>query len=124
MCSKRALLWTHSIYFTTPLGALFMALRVMLPSRAKVGDTIHFSFPNPAGKVISAFDVTINGKRVKDPEIVTTRAPKGGTANFVFHVKEPGIYQFVIAPISDGGARGEPRMNTLEVPHQSLSEPA
>jgi hypothetical protein len=97
-----------------------MALRIMLPSRAKVGDTIHFSFPNAPGKLISAFEVTINGKRVKDPEIVTTRAPDGGRANFVFHVKEPGIYQFEIAPISDDGTRGQPRMNTLEVLAQSV----
>src|SRR5262249_25168607 len=98
-----------------------MALRIMLPTRAKVGDTIHFSFPNSPGKLISAFEVTINGKYVKDPQIVTTRASNGGTANFVFHVKEPGIYHFEIAPISDGGVRGEPRMNTLEVPPQDLA---
>jgi hypothetical protein len=104
----------------TSVGGPPMALRIMLPSRAKVGDTVHFSFPHSPGKLISAFDVTINGKRVKDPEIVTNRAQNGGTANFVFHVREPGIYHFEIAPITEGGGRGEPRMNTLEVAAPSI----
>src|SRR5262245_29014580 len=107
--------WTKSRGFTSPLEAKSMALRIMLPSRAEVGDKVHFSFPNAPGKVISGFEVTINGKRVADPEIVKSGARDTGTANFVFHVKEPGIYHFEIAPIINGGARGEPRLNTLEV---------
>jgi hypothetical protein len=94
----------------------------MLPSRAEVGDKVHFSFPNAPGKVISAFEVTINGKRVEDPELVKTGARDTGTANFVFHAKEPGIYHFEIAPIINGGARGEPRLNTLEVRPSNFSD--
>jgi hypothetical protein len=97
-----------------------MSLRIMLPSRAKVGDTIHFAFPNVPGRAVSAFEVTINGKKFKDPAVLTTRTPNGGTANFVFKVEETGIYHFEIAPIDAAGQRAEPRLNTLEVAAQSI----
>jgi hypothetical protein len=102
------------------LGLIFeelhMALRIMLPSKAKVGDTIHFTFPNSRqpGMTITAFQVTINGKKIDKPEILTTRAPGGGSSSFVFKVTEPGIYQFEITPII-GEAKGVQRFNTLEV---------
>jgi len=93
-----------------------MALRIMLPSKAKVGDTIHFAFPHkrPAGPPISDFEVTVNGKKVDRPEILSTKALAGGATNFVFKIVEPGIYQFQITPIIDG-TKGEPRLTTLEV---------
>ncbi len=91
-----------------------MSLRIMLPSKAKVGDTIHFAFPKSGGKAVSGFEVTINGRRVKEPEILRNRG-QPADAIFVFRVEEPGIYQFAITPISQEGERGEPRMNTLEV---------
>jgi len=31
-----------------------MAVRIMLPSKARVGDTIHFAFPKAPGKVVTA----------------------------------------------------------------------
>jgi hypothetical protein len=98
------------------LEELFMALRIMLPSKAKVGDTIHFNFPNSRlpGMTISAFQVAINGKKIDEPEILTTRAAGGGSSNFVFKACEPGTYQFEITPIR-GGEKGERRLNTLEV---------
>jgi hypothetical protein len=88
----------------------------MLPSVAKVGDTIHFAFPHKraSGNAISGFEVAINGKRIENPEIVVTRALTGEAANFVFRAKEPGIYQFEVTPITEGG-HGQPRRNTLEV---------
>ncbi len=92
-----------------------MSVRIMLPSKARVGDTIHFAFPNAPGKVISDFEVTINGQRVKEPEVLKTRGHPGNAAIFVFKAEQPGIYQFVIIPIGQEGERGEPRMNTLEV---------
>ena len=98
-----------------------MSLRIMLPSRAKVGDTIHFAFPNIPGKVVSAFEVTINGKKIKDPALVTTRASGGGAANFVFRVEEAGTFHFQIAPINEAGEKGDARLNTLEVPAQSFA---
>ena len=90
-----------------------MSLRTMLASKAKVGDTIHFSFPNNSrsGKTISAFEVVINGKRIDKPELLTTR---GGPTNFVFTASAPGTYQFDITPIMQG-EKGERRLNTLEV---------
>jgi hypothetical protein len=92
-----------------------MALRIMLPSKARVGDTIHFAFPNVPGKVINAFHVKINGKSVTEPATIMTRAKGGGAANFVFKVTDPGTYQFEITPIGPAGEKGEPRLNTLEV---------
>jgi hypothetical protein len=90
----------------------------MLPSLAKVGDTIHFSFPRDrlAGKPISAFEVVVNGKKIDQPEVLITRAGRGGTesANFVFNVTEPGVFQFEITPIA-GGEKRPARLNTLEV---------
>ena len=94
-----------------------MALRIMLPSTAKVGDTIHFAFShNPfSGNQISAFEVTINGRKLDEPEVVMTKPKVGGaTANFVFRATEAGTYHFEITPIV-GGKRGQPRLNTLEV---------
>jgi hypothetical protein len=87
-----------------------------LPSKAKVGDTLHFAFPHKrlSGPAISAFEVTVNGKRIDSPEILNTRALAGGSTNFVFKISEPGTYQFQITPIVEG-TRGEPRLNTLEV---------
>ena|SRR5258708_6003195 len=98
-----------------------MALRMMLPSKAKVGDTIHFVFPNPrpAGVKISAFEVTINGKKIDNPETVTTRVVGGGSTNFVFKVSASGTYQLEITPIIEG-KRGEPRLNTLEVENSMI----
>ncbi len=94
-----------------------MALRIMLPSTAKVGDTIHFAFPHSpfSGKKITGFDVKVNGRKVDNPEVVMTK-PKvgGGAANFVFRANEPGIYQFEITPILEG-EKGHARFNTLEV---------
>jgi hypothetical protein len=88
---------------------------MMLPSKAKVGDTMHFVFPTGTANAISGFDVTVNGKRIQDPEVVMKRAPGGNTANLVYNVAEPGIYQFVITPIRQDGAKGEPRLHTIEV---------
>lgn len=100
-----------------------MSLRTMLPSRAKVGDTIHFAFLNVGGKTITGFQVTINGESVSEPETALTHALEGGAANFVFRVKEPGTYQFVITPISEAGEHGQPRLNTLEVATQFAASP-
>jgi hypothetical protein len=92
-----------------------MALRTMLPSKAKVGDTIHFAFPNRRpGPPISAFEVTVNGKQIDRPEMLSTKALSGGSTVFVFKIVEPGTFQFQITPIIDG-MKGEPRLNTLEV---------
>src|SRR5215470_167701 len=91
-----------------------MALRIMLPSKAKVGDTVHFSFANEPGKPIAGFEVTINGKKVSDAQFTVNRA-KGGSATYIYNVTAPGIYQFQITPIGSAGDRGEPRLNTLEV---------
>ena len=93
-----------------------MALRIMFPSTAKVGDTIHFAFPSNrfSGTAISRFDVTINGRKITKPEIVMTTAIKGGAANFVFRAIEPGTYQFAVTPVV-GGKKGQPRLNTLKV---------
>jgi hypothetical protein len=93
-----------------------MALRIMLPSKAKVGDTIHFAFPQKglSGPPISGFEVTVNGKKIDSPEIVSTKALAGGSMNFVYKIHEAGIYQFQITPIVDG-TKGAPRWNTLEV---------
>jgi hypothetical protein len=93
-----------------------MALRTMFPSKAKVGDTIHFSFPHDRfkGEIITAFDVVINGKKVADPELVKANAKGKGSTSFIFKADSPGIYHFEIVPIT-GGERGERRLNTLEV---------
>jgi hypothetical protein len=94
-----------------------VALRTMLPSAARVGDTIHFAFPHPcfSRTPISGFEVTINGRKIAKPEIVMTAVSLGGgAANFVFMANEPGTYQFKIAPIV-GGKKGHSRLNTLEV---------
>jgi hypothetical protein len=94
-----------------------VALRTMLPSAARVGDTIHFAFPHNrlSGTPISGFQVTINGRKIAKPEIVMTSVKLGGgAANFVFRANEPGTYQFEIAPIV-GGKKGHSRLNTLEV---------
>ena len=93
-----------------------MALRTMLPSKARVGDTIHFSFPHPnlKGKRITAFEVIVNGKKISNPEMKMTGAISGGATSFVFHATTAGIYQFEITPLIDGQP-GEPRLNTLEV---------
>ena len=93
-----------------------MALRTMLPSTAKVGDTIHFAFPHKRSSesTISGFEVAINGRKIDNPEIVMTRVPRGEAANFVFSVKEPGIYQFEVTPIT-AGPKSRPRLNTVEV---------
>jgi hypothetical protein len=94
-----------------------VALRTMLPSTARVGDTIHFAFKhNPlSGTAISGFEVTINGRKIDNPEVVMTRATVGGAAaNFVFRASEPGTYQFEVTPIV-AGKKGQPRLNTLEV---------
>jgi hypothetical protein len=89
-----------------------MAVRTMLPSKARVGDTIYFSFPhsNLKGKKITAFDVLINGKPISNPEMKMS----GNATSFVFQATTSGIYQFEIRPVIDG-QRGEPRLNTLEV---------
>jgi hypothetical protein len=93
-----------------------MALRTMLPSTAKVGDTIYFAFPHKrsSGSAISGFEVAINGRRVQDPEMVMTRGLGGEAANFVYRAQEPGIYQFEVIPIA-GDEKGQPRRNTVEV---------
>jgi hypothetical protein len=93
-----------------------MALRTMLPSKARVGDTIHFTFSNNRrpGMTITGFQVAVNGRKIDNPEILTTRATGGGSSNYVFRVNEPGIYQFEITPII-GGEKGVQRFNTLEV---------
>jgi hypothetical protein len=95
-----------------------VALRTMLPSAARVGDTIHFAFPYAclSRTPISGFEVTINGRKLAKPEIVLTRITVGGhgAANFVFRANEPGTFQFKIAPIV-GGKKGQSRINTLEV---------
>jgi hypothetical protein len=90
----------------------------MLPSNARVGDTIHFAFPEnrSSGVRVENFEVTINGKKVDSPEILMTRAGRGGTnsANYVFRATEPGFFHFHITPVA-GGQKLEPRLNTLEV---------
>ena len=90
-----------------------MALRIMLPSKAKVGDTMHFSFASRPGQTISGFEVVINGQKVRNAEFTRNRG-KGG-ANYIYNVTAPGIYQFQITPIGPSGERDEPRLNTLEV---------
>jgi hypothetical protein len=57
----------------------------MLPSTAKVGDTIHFAFPHKRSPEtsISGFEVAINGRKTEKPEIEMTRATRGEAANFV-----------------------------------------
>ena len=90
-----------------------MALRIMLPSKAIVGDIIHFSFAARPGQTISGFEVVINGKKVCNAEFTLNRA-KGG-ANYIYNVTAPGIYQFQITPVGASGEREEPRLNTLEV---------
>ena len=92
-----------------------MSLRIMLPSKAKVGDTIHFHFPKSPDIDISSFEVTINGQRISDPEVLASRAKSKEATIFVYRVAQPGIYQFRITPIGQKGERGEPRLNTLEV---------
>ena len=95
-----------------------LALRTMLPSNARVGDTIHFAFPErrTSGERVSDFEVTINGQKVDSPEILMTRAGRGGTnaANYVFRATEPGVFHFHITPVA-GGEKLEPRLSTLEV---------
>jgi hypothetical protein len=88
----------------------------MLPSRARVGDTIHFSFPHPnlKGKRITAFEVIINGEKISNPEMKMTGAISGGATSYVFQAISAGIFQFEITPLLDG-ERGETRLNTLEV---------
>jgi hypothetical protein len=82
---------------------------------ARVGDTIHFAFPQSRLSRISGFEVTLNGRKVNTPEIVMTAMKAGeGAANFVFRASEPGIYQFKITPIVEG-KKGHARLNTLEV---------
>ena len=97
-----------------------MSLRIMLPSKPRVGDTIHFAFPNSRNKIITAFEVTINGKKVENPAIVTNRAPNAGTSNYVHKVQNPGHYHFIITPVLESGERGEPRFNTLEVSGENM----
>jgi hypothetical protein len=77
-----------------------MAVRAMLPSKARVGDTIHFSFPHASlrGKSITAFEVIVNGKKISNPEMKTTSVMNGGVTNFVFQATAPGTYQFDITP--------------------------
>jgi len=91
-----------------------MALRIMLPSKANVGDIIHFSFAVRPGQTISGFEVMINGQKVRNAEFTLNRAKNGG-ANYIYNVTAPGIYQFQITPIGPAGERAEPRWNTLEV---------
>jgi hypothetical protein len=96
----------------------------MLPSTAKVGDTLLFAFPHKRSSEtsISAFEVTLNGRKIDNPEIVINSGTRGTSvswtggqaANFVFSVKEPGIYQFEIRPII-GREKGQRRLNTVEV---------
>ena len=88
----------------------------MLPSKARVGDTIHFSFPHASlkGKRITAFEVLVNGKKVGNPEMKITSGMGGGTTSFVFQATTPGTYQFEITPLIEG-QHGEPRLHTLEV---------
>jgi len=97
------------------LEDLLMAVRIMLPSKARVGDTIHFAFPKAPGKVVTGFEVTINGQKMAEPEILASRAQSKEATIFVYRVTEPGTYQFKITPIGQEGERGEPRLNTLEV---------
>jgi plastocyanin len=92
-----------------------MAVRTMLPSKARVGDTIHFTFPHSVkGKKITAFEVMVNGRKISNPEIKMTNAMSGGAISFVFQATAAGTYQFEITPLIDE-QRGEPRLNTLEV---------
>jgi hypothetical protein len=93
-----------------------MALRTMFPSKARVGDTVHFSFAHDRfkGQIITAFDVVINGKKIADPELVKANAKGKGSTSFVFKADAPGTYHFEIVPIS-GEDRGERRLSTLEV---------
>jgi hypothetical protein len=55
-----------------------MALRTMFPSKARVGDTVHFSFAHDRfkGQIITAFDVVINGNKIADPELVKTNGKR------------------------------------------------
>jgi hypothetical protein len=93
-----------------------MAVRTMLPSKAKVGDTVHFSFPHGClkGKKVTAFEVIVNGKKISNPEMKMTSAMSGAATSFVFHATTAGTFQFEIMPLIDGEP-GEPRLNTLEV---------
>ena len=58
-----------------------MAVRTMLPSKARVGDTIHFSFPQATlkGTRITAFEVLVNGKKVGNPEMKITSGTGGNS---------------------------------------------
>jgi hypothetical protein len=96
-----------------------MSLRTMLPSHARVGDTIHFCFPdNRSPKTsISGFEVTINGKAIDNPEIMKSRAGgqgRTGATNLVFMATEPGTYHFEITPLV-GNQKQDRRLNSLEV---------
>jgi hypothetical protein len=88
----------------------------MLPSKARVGDTIHFSFPhaNVPGKRITAFEVIVNGKKIQNPEIKLASAKGGSATSFVFQATAAGTHHFEITPLIDG-QRGERRLNTLEI---------
>lgn len=92
-----------------------MAIRTMLPSKAKVGDTIHFTFPHAnKEKTITGFEVIVNGKPINNPEMKKTAPMAGSATSFVYQVIAPGTYHFDIRSIIDGepGAR---RLSTLEV---------
>lgn len=87
----------------------------MLPSKAKVGDVVHFAFPPVGGKAVTGFEVTINGRKVDNPQMLTQRAPGGSIANFVYHVRQPGTFHVSITPIGPDGDKWERRLHTLEV---------
>jgi hypothetical protein len=44
----------------------------------------------------------VNGKKISNPEMKTTRVMNGGATNFVFQATAPGTYQFDITLIIDG----------------------
>jgi hypothetical protein len=71
-----------------------MAIRTMLPSKARVGDTVHFSFPHAClkGKRITAFEVIVNGKKISNPEMKMTGAMSGGATSFVFQATTAGTF--------------------------------
>ena len=72
-----------------------MAIRTMLPSKARVGDTVHFSFPFTnlkGGKRITGFEVFVNGKKISNPEMKMTGAMSGGATSFVFQATTAGTF--------------------------------
>jgi hypothetical protein len=81
-------------YRTRPAPPLTVTLRDLQQMgaqyQARVGDTIHFSFPHASlkGKRITAFEVLVNGNKVENPEMKMTSGMGGEHGQF----RVPGDY--------------------------------